>query len=92
MSRWRNNHQDVFIGRQWNEGLYPQLWQIYDIAKFNETQNELSNYIIRSSEKGGPDVVKAICDLKTEDIMLTVPTETEKTLPGIEKDVWMDDY
>ena len=65
-----------------------------DVAKFNETQKELSNYILRSSEKGGPDVSvsKAISDLKTEDMTPTAPTENEDKLQGLTKDVWMDNY
>ena len=58
-----------------------------DAVKFNETQKELSNYIIRSSEKGGPDVANAIRDLETKDMMRTAPTNTDTQLTGIDKDV-----
>ena len=51
-----------------------------DAAKFNETQNELSNYILQSSEKGRLDVVNVIRDLKTKDTTPTAPTKTEKAL------------
>ena len=61
-------------------------------ARFNKTQNELSNFILQSSEKGGSDVAKAICDLNTEDMTPTAPTDTEKAHSGLEKDVWMNDY
>ena len=63
-----------------------------DAAKFNETQKELSSYILRSPEKGGLDVAKAICNLKTEDTMPVAPTEDENKLLGLAKDVWMDNY
>ena len=65
-----------------------------DAAKFNETQKELSNYILQSSEKGGPDVAKAICHchLKTKDMTPVAPTMEEEKLTGLAKDVWMDNY
>ena len=63
-----------------------------DAAKFNETQKDLSNYILWSSEKGGPDMAKAIRQLKTEDMTPVAPTTEEEKLLGLAKDVWMDNY
>ena len=58
-----------------------------DAAKFNQTQKDISNCILQSSEKGGSDVAKAIRDLKTKDMTPTAPTDTEKGLGGLENDV-----
>ena len=44
-------------------------------AKFNKTQKELLNYNLQSSEKGGPNVVKVVRDLKTKDMTPTAPTK-----------------
>ena len=56
-------------------------------SRFNETQKELLNCTPQSSEKGGPDVVKVVQNLKTKDPKPTVPLEAAKQLAGIEKNV-----
>ena len=63
-----------------------------DAANFSKTQNEFLNRILRSSEKGGSDVAKAIHDLKTASMTQIVPTNSENVLAGLKKDVWMDDH
>ena len=63
-----------------------------DAARFNETQKELSNYIIWSSEKGGPDIAKTVRTLQLEDLMPGKPTKDDKLLAGLKKDVWLDKY
>ena len=58
-----------------------------DAAKFNKTQKELSKYILRSSEKGGTDVAKEICNLKTKDMTPVAPTEEKEKLLRLAKDI-----
>ena len=58
-----------------------------DTARFNKTQKELSNYIIRSSEKGGPDVAKMVRTLQSEDLMPAKPSKEENKLIVLKKDV-----
>ena len=61
-------------------------------SRFNETQKELSNYTLQSSEKGGPDVAKIVHTLQKEDLKPAKPTDVDKQLTGLKKDVWMDNY
>ena len=63
-----------------------------DSARLTKTQRELSNYILRSSEKGELDIAKTVSTLKTESLKPTAPSKEAKLLGGIEKDVWMDNY
>ena len=63
-----------------------------DAAKSNKTQKELSNYNLRSSEKGRPDVAKSIRNLNTEDLTPTAPSKADKQFASIKKNVWIVNY
>ena len=94
----RPRHGGGTIAKTYSSGVNGMKEHIFDCgghkdtARFNETQEKISNCIIWSSEKGGPDVTKTVHTLQLEDLMPVKPSEEEKNLAGLEKDVWMDKY
>ena len=59
---------------------------------FNETQKELSNYILQSSEEDGMNVAKIAHTLKLDDTKLGKPSTIDTTLTGLEKDTWLENW